>query len=286
VGLVLLVTLLAIPLSGLTAAAPKMAEPQRAQELVRQAGEAYARYDFAQNERAIELYRRAARLDPRSSRAHAGLANALVQRALRWPYGGAQSARSFNRLKDALAASQQDNPRTAALLARAMRMAKKAVELAPSDAAARKSLAFAHSARREFSPALEEYRVAVGLDPDAWGAMINMGEILEIEGRAAEAVAMFEQAYDAMARTRVAPDAEASPRRPELGIHIGDAYRARGALQESALWYRRVLDAEPLHPAATVRLAAVLQQTGDAKAARALCEALRSRLGDAAGCRI
>lgn len=256
----------------------------QAERFVDTADEDYFHYAFDRNEQAIALYQRAVRRDPLSARAHAGLANALVQRVMRWPQGNDPGAKTFTKLEDALKAGFVDQPKAQSTLRRAMRMAQKAVLLNPRDSASHKALAFVHSAMRDFDDAVNGYKRAVALDPDAWGPMINIGDILEIQGRSAEAVPYFEKAYVTMARVYGAQTVRVRPWHSELGIHIGDAYRAQGELKQSAQWYRKVLNDAPLHPAATGRLASVLQQTGDEKTARELCAALKSRLGQTADC--
>lgn len=281
----LVIAVLALPAASFFNRAQKVDPPSLAAAMVERADDAYFQYRYAENETAIELYQRAIRREPDSSRAHAGLANALVQRVMRWPHGAAPGAAAFTKLDDALKAGFVDQPQAQSVLRRAMRMAQRAVRLNPRDAAAHKALAFVYSAQRNFAAALDGYKRSVALDPDAWGPMINIGDILEIQGRSAEAVPYFEKAYVTMARVYGAQTVRVRPWHSELGIHIGDAYRARGELKQSAQWYRKVLDGAPLHPAATGRLAGVLQQSGEEKAARELCAALKSRLGDSADCK-
>jgi DNA-binding winged helix-turn-helix (wHTH) protein/Tfp pilus assembly protein PilF len=281
---VLVLAVSAVPAAGLLNRPASLDKPNELVSMIEKADDAYFQYRFAENETAIELYQRSIRHDPSNVRAHAGLANALVQRVMRWPQGDAPGARTFTKLEDALKAGFVDQPKAQQVLRRAMRMAQRAVQLNPRDAAAQKALAFVNSARRDFDGALSGYKLAVSLDPDAWGPMINIGDILEIQGRAAEAVPYFEKAYVTMTRVYGAQTVRVRPWHSELGIHIGDAYRARGQLKQSAQWYRKVLDSAPLHPAATGRLAGVLQQSGDEVTARELCAALKSRLGASADC--
>jgi tetratricopeptide (TPR) repeat protein len=276
---------LAVPAAALLTEPVRTDKSSQAEAFTERADEVYFRYGFAENEKAIALYQRAIRRDPSSARAHAGLASALVQRVMRWPHGDRPDAPSFTRLQDALKAGLSAEPRLQTVLRRAMRMAHRAVALNVRDAEAHKSLALVNSAMRNFDDALNGYKRSVALDPDAWRSMMNIGDILEIQGRQAEAVIYFEKAYVTMARVYGAQAAHVRPWHSELGIHIGDAYRARGELKQSAQWYRKVLDTAPLHPAAAGRLASVLQESGDEKAARELCAALKSRLGPSADCK-
>lgn len=276
---------LAVPAAAILTEPVRTDPAHQSEAIVVSADEDYFHYSYARNEEAVKLYQRAIRRDPANARAHAGLANALVQRVMRWPQGDAPGAKTFTKLEDALQARLVDQPKAQSVLRRAMRMAQRAVALNPRDAAAHKALAFVNSAMRNFDDALNGYKHAVALDPDAWGPMINIGDILEIQRKTAEAVPYFEKAYVAMARVYGAQTVRVRPWHSELGIHIGDAYRARGELKQSARWYQKVLDGAPLHPAATGRLSAVLQQVGDEKTARELCAALKSRLGEAADCK-
>jgi transcriptional activator of cad operon len=284
VSLAAAAVVLAVPVAATITAPIRQDSAVVSSGMVDTADEDYFHYSYEKNEQAIALYQRAIRRDPDNARAHAGLANALVQRVMRWPHGDAEGAKTFTKLEDALKAGYVDQPKSQQVLRRAMRMAQRAVKLNVRDAAAHKALAFVHSAQRNFDDALNGYKRAVALDPDAWGPMINIGDILEIQGRSAEAVPYFEKAYETMARVYGAQTVRVRPWHSELGIHIGDAYRARGELKQSAQWYRKVLDGAPLHPGATGRLASVLQQTGDEQTARELCAALKSRLGDKADC--
>jgi transcriptional activator of cad operon len=124
----------------------------------------------------------------------------------------------------------------------------------------------------------------VVLDPDAWGAMINIGDLLEISGRDDEALPWFEQAYAAMGRVYDRNPVQVRPWYADLGVLIADRYRVRGALPSAEAWYRRVLAESPLHPAATTGLARLLREGGDAAAAARLCAELKQRSGKSVGC--
>lgn len=279
-----LIIVLGIPAAGLINRASAPDPALQISALVEKADDEYFKYQYASNEAAIDMYMHAIRQDPRSTRAYSGLANALVQRVMRWPAGANATAKTYSRLSDALAAGFVDQPQGQATLRRAYRMATRAVVLNARDAAAHKSLALVQSALRNFDDALNSYKLAIALDPDAWGPMVNIGDILEIQGRPIEAVPYFEMAYAAMERVYGAQTIRMRPWHSELGIHIGDAYRARGELKQSALWYQRVLDTSPHHVTAAGRLAGVLHQSGEVKTARDLCQAIKSRVRDGADC--
>src|SRR5690606_4156480 len=71
--------------------------------LLARADDFYFQFSRADNEAAIELYRRVLGLHPDDAGAMAGLANALVQRALRWPQDPGTDRTEFRQLRDALA---------------------------------------------------------------------------------------------------------------------------------------------------------------------------------------
>ena len=252
--------------------------------LVSRADDYYFQFSRADNESAIELYQRVLGLHPDDAAALAGLANALTQRSIRWPQLAQGDDREFTRLGDALANGHLQREPARQQLQRARQLAERAVAVAPDSAAAHKALGFVLSAQRQFAPALAAYRRAVALDPDAWGPMINMGDVLEIGGRDDEALPWFEQAYTAMGRVYDRNPVQVRPWYADLGVLIADRYRARGDSPTAEAWYRRVLAESPLHPAATVGLAHLLRDGGDAAAAGRLCAELKQRSGKSAGC--
>lgn len=252
--------------------------------LTDQADDFYFQYSRADNEAAIALYERVIAEDPAYAPARAGLANALVQRALRWPGAAGAPELVHVSLGAALREGRMRTPAAQGYLARAAVLAESAVRLAPNDPRALKALGFVHAASQELDLAAADYRRAVALDPNAWGALINLGELHEINGEPDRALVAFEQAYAAMTRVY---DREAPRVRPwyaPLGVLIGDRHAAAGRLKAAALWYRKVLDYAPLNPGATLGLAAVLRREDDPRAATALCRALIERTGPAPDC--
>ncbi len=252
--------------------------------LLARADDAYFQFSRGDNEAAIELYQRVLGLHPDDVSALAGLANALTQRSIRWPEPVRGGPAEFTQLRDALANGHLDRPQTRQQLQRARQLAERAVALAPDSAAAHKALGFVAGAQRAFEPALASYRRAVALDPDAWGAMINIGDVLEITGRRAEALPWFEQAYAAMARGYDRNPAQIRPWHARLGVAIAERHRDRGQLPTAEAWYRKVLAQTPLDPGATAGLAALLRMGGDAVEADRLCAELVQRLGATQNC--
>jgi len=142
-------------------------------------------------------------------------------------------------------------------------------------------LGFVQSAQGDFAAAIATYKTAISVDKDAWGPMINIGDVLEISGRPRDAVPYFEAAYAAMARVYDSQSARVRPWHAALGVVIGDRYKSHGDHAAAESWYRAVLAEAPLHRDATRRLAALLQEVGDASAAESLCANLRARTGAA-----
>lgn len=249
--------------------------------LVERANDFYFQYKRTDNEAAITLFERVLTERPDHAPALAGLANALVQKVIRWPVE--PGAPEFTRLEDALRSGRTKSYAATRILTRARTLAARAVALAPNDPAAHKALGFVQGASSEFADAITSYRRAVALDPNAWGPLINIGDVLEISGRKAEALPYFERAYAAMARVYDKEAARIRPWYAELGVVIGDRHRDSGALGEAETWYRRVLVYAPLHKAATENLAALLHSQGDTATAAQLCTTLKQRTG--AACR-
>lgn len=246
--------------------------------LLTRADDAYFQFSRADNEAAIELYRRVMARHPDDPGAMAGLANALVQRALRWPQASGSEVAEFRRLGDALANGHLARDPQRAQVEHARLLAERAVALAPGSAAAHKAAGFVAGAQGRFDAALASYRRAVELDPDAWGPMINLGDVLGIAGREEEALVWFERAYEAMERGYAGSPAQVRPWHAPLGVLIAGRLHARGDRVLAEHWYRRVLGHAPLDADATAGLARLLREGGDAQQADRLCDELHQRL--------
>ena len=245
------------------------------------ADDAYFQFSRADNEAAIELYQRVLALRSEDAAAHAGLANALTQRCIRWP---ATVATEYTQLRDALASGHLRDPQNQLQLQRAQGLAERAVALAPNSAAAHKAMGFVQAAQGELDAALLSYQRAVALDPDNWGALINIGDSLEISGKAEQALIYFERAYEAMSRVYARNPAQVRPWQSRLGVLLAQRHQQAGRVAEAEAWYRRVLVQSPLHPEATRQLAAILRDGGDSAQAERMCSELAQRLGAQQGC--
>lgn len=248
-----------------------------AASMTERADDLYMQMTRADNEAAIELYERAIDVDPDYARAQAGLANALVQRVIRWQSPPGQSPSAVS-LREALSNGVTQTGNADALLARAIDLGERAVRLAPRDADALKSLGFAYSARNDLDQAKDIYSRAAELDPDAWEVMVNLGELSMIEGDMAQAIVWFEKAYAAMDRLYTAEPQRIGPWHASLGILIGEAYEGAGELEKAADWYRLVLEQTPFEPEATIRLIRVLRVQSHSTEADLLCRELTKRI--------
>ncbi|HEX6928481.1 MAG TPA: tetratricopeptide repeat protein [Gammaproteobacteria bacterium] len=240
--------------------------------LIEQAEDYYARYTRADNESAIELYQRVLALEPDNARALSGLANALGQRALRWPDEESHAPPRHSTLTKALNEGRLALPNARLNLDAARAFAERSVEIAPASAASFKALGLVVSAQGDIDAAIAAYERALELDPQAWGAMINLAELYGYRGDAARSLALLERTY------------ELQPHYAELGVLIGSIHEENGDVQEAMLRYRNVLGYAPFHREATLSLARLLANAGEAGEAARLCERLVERTGPFAAC--
>ncbi len=250
-------------------------QPPEATVITERAHDAYFQYTHTDNETALELYQRVLRQVPDHGAAHAGMANALVQRVVRWPPGVPHG--TFTRLGDALKAGITRTPWARETLALADLHARQAVALTPRHAEAHKALGFVRSAMGDFPRALAAYREALALDPDAWGPHINIGELEELSGHPAEGLAALEAGFEAMGRRYAQEAVRMRPWYAPMGLLIGDRHRDAGRLDVAERYYRKSLDLEPLNPEAMARLAGLLERMDRRPEATALRERLRHR---------
>jgi DNA-binding winged helix-turn-helix (wHTH) protein/Flp pilus assembly protein TadD len=256
--------------------------PATTHTLMARADDFYFQYTREDNEAAIAIYERILAANPDDPQAQAGLANALVQRAMRWPVSSEDGRGAITTLGEAHSSGRLAEPAARRHIDRALILAADAVRLAPRDAGAHKALGLAQSAAGRFDAALKSYEAALSVDPDAWGVLINVGDVLEIGGKDADALPYFEQAYDAMSKAYVAEAARVRPWQARLGVGIARRRAAAGDLAGSETWYRRVLAVAPLDDEATWELAAQLRAGGSVDEADRLCRDRATRTGGGA----
>ncbi len=259
------------------------AEKSVAAQTTERANDLYMQFTRADNEAAISLYERALASDPDYAPAQAGLANALVQRVIRWqsPAGDAPSATS---LANALETGLNLKGEAPGLVRRAIDLGERARRLSPNDADVLKALGFAYATSGELEKARAMYLRAVELDRDMWEAMINLGELSYIANDPIGAVEWYERAYGVMDRVYESEPQRVGLWRAPLGVLIGDERFRLGDATAAEIWYRRVLDQAPLEPEATIRLARILRARGAVSEADGLCKSLQTRVDKAAEC--
>ncbi len=245
--------------------------------VIARAKDHYYQYTRADNETAIALYEQVLAAEPDNAEAQAGLATALVQRVLRWPNAPGEVEFARTTLGEALATGRTDTPQAQAWLARAGDLAARAARTAPRDPFAHQAHGLALAASRQFDDAEAAYRRAITADADAWGAMINLGDLNDIRGDSAAALTNYEQAYAAMERAYAREPQRVRHWQSEVGALIGERRVAMGDVTQAELWFRRVLERTPLHERSVVGLARLLKQSGDAEGAARLCSELAAR---------
>jgi DNA-binding winged helix-turn-helix (wHTH) protein/Flp pilus assembly protein TadD len=265
---------------------PVVPADSEAQTLTDRANDFYFQYTRVDNEAAIELFERVIALRPGHAPAYAGLANALAQREMRWPASPSGAPLEFRRLGDALKHGHTRTPSAQRRLLRATQLAEHALALAPEDAGAHKALGLVRSVREDFAGALQAYRRAVELDPDAWGPLINIGDILQIGGEPEQATPYFEAAFAAMTRVYSRQSARIRPWYAETALLIGDSHDAQQRHETAERWYRQALEIAPFHVEATRKLAVLLRARNRAQEAAALCADLGRRAGQTAACEV
>lgn len=250
-----------------------------AREVTARGDNRYMQFTRADNETAISLYEQAISDDPDYAQAQAGLANALVQRVVRWQEGTGEPYPAEPTLREALASERLQTPMARETLYRAQAFAERAVRFAPENADALKALGFVYSAQGKIDDAVMIYKRAIMVDPDAWPSLINLGELHLIHDRPLEALGYFERAFDVMDRLYHAEPQHIGDWHVELGAYIAAHYETLKDYPAAERWGRRVLEISPLHPEATAGLARLRVLSGERDAAKALCAALVARIG-------
>jgi tetratricopeptide (TPR) repeat protein len=260
---------------------------------------------FAQGDaaRAAEAYLRAVRLRPDHAIAQANLgavyrrlglpreARRALQRefllrlrgTLRKPF----IARRKSDVQTAEAELERGNPALAA------RIARKAVEARPGDAAALAVLGMAQERLGSSGEALSSFRAAVALRADDAALRANLGALLGARGHSSEAIVELEESLRLKPRSPKALTALAQlhlkkanlergeqltlePRNAAAQFLIGEALFKQGRAQEAERALRAAVELDPAHTPARVRLGDLLRHAGRLEEAEAC---LREALG-------
>ncbi|HSE04955.1 MAG TPA: adenylate/guanylate cyclase domain-containing protein [Methylomirabilota bacterium] len=199
-------------------------------------------------QRAVALFEDALRIDPDSSQARVGLAQALT-----------------------LIYRNRWDPEPATVLARADEAATRAIAVAPNYAHAHYVKAEVLGLSNRFDAALATYDRAIALDPNHAAAHVGRARNLNVIGRAADALAPVERAI------------RLSPRDPELYVWYfvlchANTHLARDA--QAIEWCLKSLATGKTFYFAYVDLAAAYAWRGqNAEAAAAVAELLKLRPG-------
>lgn len=240
----------------------------------------YTRYTRADNEAALALYEGVLASDPQNAAAMAGLANALTQRMIR--FGGPQGLTEDRRsLGEALESGWLDTVEARAAVDRAAALAEAATQADPGHARAWRALGLAEAARRDFDAARRAHERAVVIEPDNWGALVNLADISQLTGREDEARTYLVAAFEAMERRYPDDPVAVGAWQGEIGLSVARRFEAAERPAEAELWYRRVLAIDPVSEDAVKGLSRLLRASGDLEGADGLCASFERRTGKA-----
>lgn len=254
------------------------------QHIFAQAENHYYQYSRIENESAMRLYEKIIAANSHHAPSHSGLANALVQKALRWPNAIDEVGIQHSCLIDAIEAGRLDGADIKKQLKRAEGLAMRAVQLSPNDAKAHRSLGLVYAAQQQLGKAEQQYRKALSIDPREWGALINLSEIQGANGEPEAALSSLELAFAAMAEDYQQQAVIVRPWHADLGVVIAEQNIALNRHSDAEVWYRKVLSFEPFHRDASLGLIHVLQQLGDPDAAANICFDLKQKVDPQIDC--
>ncbi|MGP1275136.1 MAG: winged helix-turn-helix domain-containing protein [Caulobacterales bacterium] len=239
----------------------------------------YAQYTSSDNAAARRLYEAILAEEPANAAALAGLANTMTQSVIRFE-GAAGDTTGRTSLSQALSGGWTDTDTARNRLDDAVALAREATEADPHLARGWRALGLALAARRDFEDAEQAYERALVIDPDDWGSLLNMSELYRLTDREAEATPYLAQAWLAMERRYGDDPVAIRPWHSTTGLAVARAMAENGETAQSALWYRRVLARDPLNADAVRELAQLLESSGDAEGAAALCAGLARAGGE------
>ena len=272
------------PVNVLTLSANALTADPNIEFMTERGNDYYAQYSRVDNQAAIELFERVIAMQPQHAPAYAGLANALIQTVIRWHDAPERDQQTYSRVRDALQRGLTKTPQSLALIERAARMARRAIELAPENASGHKALGLVLSTEGNFAGALAAYKQSLILDPDAWGAMVNIADLLDATQQDREALRYLEQAFSAMTRSYATQSAQIQPWYAEIAGLIGDRHLQLKQLDQAEHWYRRTVEIAPFEPKVSAKLAALLRQTGRQVEASDLCARLARHVENVSNC--
>jgi tetratricopeptide (TPR) repeat protein len=99
--------------------------------------------------------------------------------------------------------------------------------------------------------AIEAYQKVLEFNPEAAGALVNLGTIYYRQRKLVEAETYYRQAV------------EADPDYPLAQFNLGNLYDEQGRLDDAFLYYRRALELSPNYADAHFNLALLCERTGD-----------------------
>jgi protein kinase/serine/threonine-protein kinase len=203
----------------------------------------YYRLTKDDNERAIEMFKKAIVLDPKYALAHAGLADAYAQRVQRFGYDVHWADSSI-------------------------RISEYAIELDPNIPEPYKSLGLAYYQRAWYQRAGEQYRKALALNPNYASVLANYGELTSWTGRQDEGLPYVKKSILLM------------PGRTASYHVLGTIYRELEMDTAAEHWYKRAIELDPSYIYSYVGLSQLYMTNGRMKDARVIIDSLKQTYPD------
>jgi DNA-binding winged helix-turn-helix (wHTH) protein len=230
------------------------------EQTIDRARDAYSQYSVRENDAAIALFTRVLAGEPANAAALAGLSGALVQRVIRWP-DGVERPVSGSRLQHALRSGRLAGAGERRQLTHALDLADAAVRAEPRafEAHQTRALVLASLGRRSEAAAVNRH--AIRLNPLAWGAMINLADLLDLDGRKAEAAEMMARAYESMHLAYRSEPARIRPWFAAVGTDIARRHLQLGNRDAAIEWYARTVRDHPQAAEAAGELRLLLIRT-------------------------
>lgn len=255
-------------------------------QLYERAESHYYQYSRIENESAMKLYEEIIANNPNHALSQSGLANALVQKTLRWPNAINEPDVNHTNLIEAIDSGRLSTVQARLQLSRAEGLAKRAATLAPNDAKAQRTLGLVYATQQKFELAKAQYKKAIELDSNEWGAMINLSEIQQKEGNESLALTTMEAAFAAMTRVYKSQEVRIRPWYNKLAVTIAEKHLSLGNLSDAEIWFRQVRQSEPYNEDATLGLIHLLKRQGDFDNAQSICLEFQQKVKPDLSCKI